>query len=296
MPQQGYDAPGVRFRVPPLACDCHMHVFGELALYPPARQRSYTPQAALLPAWRQVAQSLGIERVVVVQASAYGADNRCVVDALLELGPVARGVAQLDETTSSPQLEALHAAGVRGVRLNPKSAGVEDLEGLRVLVRNTAAKVAPYGWHVELHAKLAQICALADTIGQAPAPLVLDHMGGARADEGRAAIRPLLDLLARGRCWAKLSGAYRVSQRESGFEDATPIAKALIEANPDQVVWGTDWPHTRAHGGADGHEPPPIGFRALNQAALLDLLADASGDQATFSRILVANPARLYGF
>ena len=173
---------------------------------------------------------------------------------------------------------------------------MRDVEGLRALVRDTAARVAPYGWHVQLHAKLAMVCELADAIGQAPAPIVLDHMGGAHADEGAEAMRPMLALLAQGRCWAKLSGAYRVSRRESGFEDATPIARALIEANPDRVVWGTDWPHTGAHDGVAALNPPPIGFRAMDEAALLDLLADASGDQATFSRILVANPARLYGF
>jgi predicted TIM-barrel fold metal-dependent hydrolase len=121
-------------------------------------------------------------------------------------------------------------------------------------------------------------------------------MGGATAGDEHGALRPLLELLGSGRCWVKLSGAYRVSRMQSGFQDATPIAKALVRANPDQVVWGSDWPHTAHHAGAPQRDAPPIAFRAIDASELLARLSEAAGDDAIFARILSDNPARLYGF
>ena len=286
----------VRYAVPPLACDCHMHVFGSPDRYPGAADRSYTPTAAPLTAWQAVAGPLGLQRLVVVQPSAYGADNTCTLESMREAGQRARGVAAIDAATSDAILRELNASGVRGIRLNPKSAGERDAEGLRKLIAQTAVRIAPLGWHVQVYAALEQVAAVADAIRTAPVPVVLDHMGGARAGDDAGALRPLLDLLAEGRCWVKLSGAYRVSRQERGFGDSTPIARALVKANPDHLVWGTDWPHTASHAGRQSANPPPIAFRDLDQAALLDLLAEASGDETTFGRILATNPARLYGW
>jgi len=294
-PQESQTA-GVRFAIPRLACDSHMHVFGAPARYPGATVRSYTPQEASLASWRKVARAIGLERVVVVQPSAYGTDNRCLVDALREIGPLGRGIAQIDASTSDTALRSLHAAGVRGVRLNPKSAQVRDAEALRSLLKDTALRIGRFGWHIEIYAELAVVGELADTIRDAPVPVVLDHMGGARVGDTTATLRPLLDLLANGQCWLKLSGADRASRQEMGFEDAIPIAKALVKANPEQVVWGTDWPHTAAHGGTPRTDAPPIAFRSVDYGALLSCLAEAAADEQTFARILAVNPARLYGF
>lgn len=287
---------GPIFTMPPDACDCHMHVFGAPERYALPRLRSYTPQEASLASWRRAAGAVGLRRVVIVQPSVYGADNSCTLDALREIGPLGRGIAQIGPATLQAELAGLHSAGVRGIRLNPKSVGANDAQALRSQIMNVARQIAPLGWHIQIYASLPMLAELAGVIRQVPVPVVLDHMGGARAGDGGAALRPLIELLSVGRCWVKLSGAYRVSRQETGFQDATPIARSLVRANPEQVIWGTDWPHTAEHAGVPRTDAPPIGFRALDLTMLLDRLADAAGNQATFAQILQTNPARLYGF
>ena len=287
----------IRYPVPPAACDCHMHVFGPPDRYPGISGHSYAPREAPLSAWRSMAKCIGLQRVVVVQPSCYGTDNACLVAVLHELGGCARGVAVIAVATPPSALQALHDAGVRGVRLNAKSIGNRDAAGLRRLMLATAEQVAPLGWHVQVYADLAVLAQVTDSIRAAAAPIVLDHMGGASAADGAEALRPLLGLLSDGCCWVKLSGAYRVSQRASDFSDATPIARMLIQANPRRVVWGSDWPHTGLHAGRPQQGTVPmITFRDLDDSMLVDLLAEQAGDPATFRRILVDNPGRLYGF
>lgn len=167
---------------------------------------------------------------------------------------------------------------------------------MRDLLVETARRIAPLGWHVQLYAELAMVADLAETLRGLPVPTVLDHMGGARAGDPSPALHPVLDLLSDGTCWVKLSGADRVSRRDSGFGGAVAVAKRLIDANPERVVWGTDWPHTAGHAGRPRPDAPPIDFRSVDDAALLDGLAEACGDAPTFAEVLAANPARLYGF
>ena len=287
-----------RFAVPAGACDCHMHVFGAGELYPPAAQRVYTPTPAPVAAWRAMAERLGLARVVFVQPSAYGSDNRAMLDALAEVGALGRGIAVVADETDRAALEAMARAGVRGIRLNMKTHGESDTRALRQRFARASERIAPFGWHIQIFADLAMIAAIADAIRASPVPVVLDHMGGARGALGLAqdGFRTVLDLLDAGRCWVKLSGAYRVSDQEPSFADATPIARALVGANPEQLVWGTDWPHIGAHAEAPHGDAPPVIYRDLDAGALLNLLAEAAGDDATLKRILADNPARLYGF
>ena len=285
-----------RIAVPPLACDSHMHVFGPPVRFPGVPSRSYAPRAAPLAAWRLAAGAVGLQRLVIVQPSVYGTDNACTLEAVRDAGEAARGIAAIDDMTPEAVLHELDAAGFRGVRLNPKAVGARDTDALRSLIARTAARIAPLGWHIQLYAEPDQIAAIADTIRTAPAPIVLDHMGGARPGDEANTLRPVLDLLSAGRCWVKLSGAYRVSRQASRFDDSTPVARALVKANPEHLVWGSDWPHTASHGGRPRGDAPPIEFRDLDEAELLGLLAQAAGDRATFVRILVSNPARLYGW
>lgn len=287
-----------RLALPEGACDCHMHVFGAPERYQVAARRAYTPVPAPLSQWREVAARLGLARVVLVQPSAYGSDNSCMLDAMREMGAPARGVAVIDEAASPSDLAALHAAGVRGVRLNLKTLGDGDAGALRARMTRLAERIGPLGWHIQIYADLAVIAAVAGVIRAMPVAVVLDHMGGARAAPGvsKEGFRSLLDLLAEGRCWVKLSGAYRVSDAAPHFADSTPIARALIAANPDRLVWGTDWPHIGGHAEAAAANAPSVIYRDLDAGALLDLLAEVVGDDATFRRILVDNPARLYGY
>jgi predicted TIM-barrel fold metal-dependent hydrolase len=286
------------FSVPAGACDCHMHVFGPAALYPPAAQRVYTPAPAPIGQWRDVAARLGLSRVVLVQPSAYGTDNRALLDALGVMGADGRGIAVIEDAAPPAALEALAQAGVRGIRLNVKTHGEHDTRALRQRFTGAAERIGPLGWHIQVFADLAMIAGIADLIRASPVPVVLDHMGGARGagGVGQDGFATLLDLLGAGRCWVKLSGAYRVSDREPDFADATPIARALVQANPERLVWGTDWPHLGSHAPEPRPDAPPAIYRDLDTGALLNLLAAAAGDAATLRRILVDNPARLYGF
>ena len=287
-----------RFPVVAGACDCHMHVFGPAALYPPAAARVYTPLPAPLSAWRDVAGRLGLSRVVFVQPSAYGTDNRAMLDALRDMGADGRGVAVIADATDRAALEAMAQAGVRGIRLNMKTHGEDDTRALRQRFARAAERIGPLGWHIQIFADLPMIAAIADMIRTSPVPVVLDHMGGARGAHGlgQDGFGTLLELVGAGRCWVKLSGAYRVSDREPDFADATPIARALVQANPERMVWGTDWPHIGSHAATPHQDAPPVIYRDLDTGALLNLLAEAAGDEATLARILVGNPARLYGF
>lgn len=283
------------FAVPPLACDCHMHIFGDPARYPPAAWRAYDPVEMPLARYHEAAKRIGFGRVVFVQPSAYGTDNACLLDSLRARPRDSRGVAVIDGATGDAALAEMAALGVRGVRLNLVSNGEPDGPAAIALLRETAARVAPLGWHVQIFAAPALLALLAPAIADLPVVVVVDHMG---ACDGRLALdRPgfaaLLALLAAGKCWVKLSGADRVSVAGGDFRDALAVMRALIAANPDRLVWGTDWPHIGPH---EPGRPRPVVYLPLDDLALLRLLGEAAPDAGLRERILVTNPARLYGF
>jgi predicted TIM-barrel fold metal-dependent hydrolase len=282
--------------IPGGATDCHMHVFE--ARYPPSPSRTYTPGPAPLDQYRKVAAALRLERAVVVQPSAYGTDNSCTLDAVAALGASARAVVGIDPSISDDELDRLHGRGARGVRVNSASRGLRDVDAIAGLVTATAKCIERLGWHVQIFTDLAVIEQLAARLRTLPVPIVIDHMGLAQAAQGSSqrGLSALCDLLASGRGWVKLSGAYRISTQEPGFADAGAIIRALIAANPDRCVWGTDWPHTGGHGHAQSAEAPPIIYRRLDTAALLDQLVACADDDAIVRKILVDNPAELYGF
>lgn len=286
----------VRSAIPAGATDCHMHIFEPRYALSPTR--TYTPGPAPLDQYRKVAAALQLGRAVVVQPSAYGTDNSCTLDAVAALGASARAVVGIDPGISDDELDRLHGRGARGVRVNAASRGLRDLDEIAGLVAATARRIERLGWHVQLFTDLAVIGHLAERFRTLPVPIVIDHMGLARATQGlvQNGFASLCDLLASGRCWVKLSGAYRVSDQDSGFADAGAIIRALIDANPDRAVWGTDWPHTGSHGHAQSAAAPPITYRRLDTAALLEQLVACAGDAIVANKILVDNPARLYGF
>ena len=278
-----------------------MHVFGPRDRYPYSDRRAYTPRPASLDDYRNMAAAIGLQRVVFVQPSAYGADNRCMIDAMREVGENARGVIGMDLSVGAggaDKLREMSRLGVRGVRINAASRGLRDVGEISALLHAAASRIAPLHWHVQLFTDLSVIQAVADSLRRLPVPVVIDHFGLADATAGadQPGLATLCDLVAEGRCWVKVSAPYRISNDEPAFPDAAPIAKALIAANPDRVVWGTDWPHTGGHGHARVSEPPPIEYRQIDDGVVIDCLADWAGDDATLAKILVHNPARLYDF
>ena len=285
--------------MPALACDSHVHVFGPFDRFPLWADRAYTPGAASIEDLMALHQGLGIGRVVVVQASPQGSDNRCTVDALQRmnaLGHGARGVAVIDEHTSDSELRAMHAAGVRGVRVNLESAGLHDPQVARRLMQAAAERVAPLGWHVQTYTTLDVIAAMHDTLMALPSPVVIDHFGRATAAKGVAqeGFAALVSLVESGQAWVKLSAAHRISDLPD-CEDARAIAQALIATNPDRMLWGTDWPHPGAWPGVPRQCEAIEPFHPINDARALQRLSEWT-TPTQWTRILVDNPARLYDF
>ncbi len=275
-------APG--FTAPAGAVDCHAHVFGPASRYPYQAARTYTPPEASLDQYRHLHRTLGIERGVLVQPSVYGLDNSATRDAIRVLrdeGHDYRGIAVVDSEVSEAELDTLAADGFRGVRLNLLFKGGiawRDVESL-------AGRLADRHWHLQFLVDVSAFEDLEARVARLPVPVVVDHMGHMACDKGvdQPGFQALCRLMARGDAWVKLSGAYRITgQRQTPYEDVVPFARRLIEANPEQCVWGSDWPHP--------HIPVPM----PNDGPLLDALADWAPDPGLRKRILVDNPDRLY--
>ena len=278
------------FRAPPLSCDAHFHVFGPAERYPARDPKlRYKPPLAPLEDYLALARQLGFERFVFVQPSAYGRDNACMLDAMREVGGRCRGIVDVDENAPDAELDRLHAAGVRGVRINvsPIQSPQRGLgERLLPRVRRLEARCAERGWQLDFLFPGWLTMEYLPIFAGLKVDFTLAHMGMFLARDGvqQPGFRQLLELLRGGerRCWVKLTGTYRMSQAP-GFADAAPMARALIEAAPDRIIWGSDYPHLSF---AD----------RVGSVELFNLLAGWAPDEATRRRILVDNPARLFGF
>jgi len=284
------------FAVPAGACDCHVHIFGPPERYPLVPDRVYMPSQASVADLVGLQKALGLERVVIVQASPQGTDNRCLVDALHELaasGRAARGVAVVEP---GAPLRELHDAGVRALRVNLQSTGSNDTSAARASLRAAAALAEPLGWHIQTYTNLLMVASLRDTIRTLPVPLVVDHFGLASAAKGpgQEGFSDLLELAAEGKIYVKLSAPYRITSRPDG-SDGEVIARPLINANPERMLWGTDWPHTGAWPGVPRLRDRPEPFHPVDDGQQLNLLGKWA-TQAELRRILVDNPARLFGF
>jgi predicted TIM-barrel fold metal-dependent hydrolase len=296
-PALGAAAPTVRtavdFDVPRGACDCHVHVF-DPAHFPYARERVYTPPEASLEALRELQSALRLDRVVVVTPSVYGTDNSCTLDAIRRLGARARGVAVIGPDTTAAALDDMAAGGMRGVRLNFETAGESDPVAVRRKLGAVAEQLRGRDWHIQLNTSLPVIAALKDDLAALPYPVVIDHFGRAKAalGTGQPGFDALLGLVRSGRAFVKISAAYRMAERSPDFPDATPIARAIVAANPDRVVWGSNWPHPgRGRSAMDIAPPYPN-----DDGLVLNQLPKWVSDLAIRKKILVDNPARLYGF
>ena len=272
---------------PPLgACDAHCHIFGPATKFPYTPERRYTPPDSPKEKLRALHDHLGLSRAVLVQASCHGADNRAMLDAIawsrqFEPGGAWRGVAMMGENTTERELEELHAGAVRGVRFNfvRHLGGAPDPRAFE----RTLAMIAPLGWHVVLHFDAEDIESHAAVFRGLRVPFVIDHMGRVQAAQGldQKPFRMLLELMENELAWVKVSGPERVSASGRPFHDAMPFAAALIEAAPERVLWGTDFPH------------PNVKVMP-NDGELVDLFANLVRDDTRRKQILVENPGRLY--
>ncbi len=267
---------------PPGATDCHHHIYDDRFAVAPGI--SGKPAAATAADYLKLQQRLGTGRHVVVQPSAYGTDNSCILDAMTQFGASARGVAVVTEDVTDAELKRLDAAGIRGIRFNFGAPSAATPAMMLPLGR----RIAGMGWHIQLNADADQILGMADTLSALPCPLVFDHLAHPPQPQGTA--HPVFAfasrLLAGGKTWVKLSAPY--FDTKSGapdYADTSVVAKAYIHEAPERLVWGTDWPH-----------PSEPAGKKPDDAKLLDLLAAWAPDKALQHRILVENPTALYGF
>jgi len=270
-----------RFKLPPGACDAHCHVFGPGDRFPYAPGRRYTPADAPKEMLRALHDHLGVERAVIVQASCHGSDNAAMLDCIGCEPKRYRGVAIVDDTFSDADFDALAAGGVRGARFNfvKHLGGAPDMG----LFNRVIDRIKHRGWHVVLHLDAPDIAPLSPMIRKLPLPFVIDHMGRVPGKDGidHPPLKALLELAKLDNCWIKVCGAERISLPP--YAEAVPIAHAIVTAAPTRVLWGTDFPH-----------PNPT--HETDEADLVDLVPQYAQDAAAQQRLLVDNPARLYGF
>ena len=286
----------VNFDVPPGACDCHVHVFGDPKKYPFFEGRSYTPETASVDELRQLLSALRLQRVVIVQPSVYGTDNSCTIDGMRELGNRARGVAVIDDKTTDAQLDAMGKAGIRGIRLNLATAGISDPSVARQRLENAIARIRNRGWHIQINTQLPVIDALSQQLLASPVPIVIDHFGGAAAARGvdQPGFGALLILVRSGKAYVKISGSADSVSTQPDLADVAPLAQALVKANPQRILWGTNWPHPGS-AAVPGRKPTDLApHMRTDDGKVLNLLPVWVPDAATRRLILTENPARLY--
>ncbi len=278
---------------PPNSCDCHVHVIGPKGRFPLPATRRYTPSDATAAELAAMLKRLGMTRVVIIQPSFYGTDNACTLDGMHQVGN-ARGVAVLPAQVPKAELDALHKQGIRGIRINIATVGGAPLEEIKTKVAAAAKLAEAHGWHVQLFVAADVIEPITPVLRALPVDSVIDHFGLIAPGTAGGPLRALQGLLESGKTWVKISGAYRIDNNpQNPLID--PLARALCKANPERIVWGSDWPHTPPHTiqkPLDQESP----FQNVDTLGLRDLLPRWLEDDALISRVLVSNPAKLYGF
>jgi predicted TIM-barrel fold metal-dependent hydrolase len=271
-----------RLKAPANSCDCHMHIYD--ARFPVDPGATLRPADALVDDYRRLQKRIGTTRNVVVTPSTYGTDNRVTLDAMAKFGATARGVVVVNADVTDSELKRLADLGVRGIRFNLVQAGATTVE----MIEPLSTRVNAFGWHVQIHMLGDQIVKIEDLLSRLPSPIVFDHMGRIPQPAGTdhpafGVIRKLID---KGRAWIKLSGAYQDTKvGPPSYADTSKVAQAYVKAAPERLVWASDWPH-----------PTQKENEKANDAVLFDLLTEWAPNEATRQRILVENPAILYGF
>ncbi len=274
-------------QAPANACDCHIHIYNEG--FPISGPTKLLVRNAGVEEYRLLQKRLGTTRTVVVQPGPYSVDNRVTIDAIAQLGLAnARGVAVVHPSVTDAELENMAERGIRGIRftLGDPSTAVTDFE----MIEPLAKRVHDIGWHIQLHLRGDQIAKCEDLLKRIASPIVFDHMGRLRQPDGlnQPAFQVMCNLIDRGKAWVKLSAAYLDSKIGAPtYADTTKVAQAYVRMAPERVVWGSNWPHPTLH----STKKPPV-----DDALLFDLLWAWTPDEALRKRILVDNPAALYGF
>ncbi len=283
----------VNFDVPAGACDCHTHIHGDPAKFPYFSGRVYTPETALPDEMAALHKALRIQRVVIVTPSVYGTDNSATLYGMKARGADARGVAVIDDKTPESELDAMGRVGVRGIRLNLATGGTNDPAVGRQRLQTAVERMKSRNWHVQMFTNLAIISAIKDLVAASPVPVVFDHFGGARAELGvqQPGFAELVELVRSGKAYVKISVT---AGPRADYADFVPLAKALIAANPERIVWGTNWPHPNSASGRKATELTPL-FQ-VDDGHVLNQLPLWAPDPGMRKKILVDNPARLYGF
>jgi len=283
----------VNFDVPAGACDCHTHIHGDPEKFPFFTGRVYTPETAMPEEMAALHKALRVQRVVIVTPSVYGTDNSATLYGMKARGATARGVAVIDDQTPESELDAMGRAGVRGIRLNLATGGTNDPAVGRQRFQTAVERVKSRNWHVQMFTNLAMISALKDLVAASPVPVVFDHFGGARAELGaqQLGFADLVELVRSGKAYVKISVTAGPRPDYAGF---VPLAKALIAANPEHIVWGTNWPHPNSASGRKPTELTPL-FQ-VDDGLVLNQLPVWAPDPGIRKKILVDNPAKLYAF
>jgi len=275
-----------KFKAPPRTCDTHCHIFGPPQVFPYSERRRYTPPAAPLEHYLMMLDVIGVDRGIVVQPNVHDTDNRVSIDAIARSNGRLRGVGRIDDDTTEKELETMHQGGIRGIRF-------EFVEGRRgstnlPLFERMIERVRPLGWHIELHVDPKVLVEHADWFRGLDLISVVDHFARIQTADGinQPAFRLLLELMERPNYWVKISGADQRTTAPYPYADVVPFAHALIAMAPDRVLWGTNWPHSNLF--RYGRTP--------NDGLLLNLMLDFAPDESIRNKILVDNPARLFGF
>jgi predicted TIM-barrel fold metal-dependent hydrolase len=288
----------VNFDVPAGACDCHTHIHGDPEKFPFFAGRVYTPEPASPEEMAALHKALHIERVVIVTPSVYGTDNSATLFGVKFRGNTARGIAVIGDKTPESDLDAMGQAGIRGIRINLATSGVNDPSVGRARLQAAIERVKARGWHIQIYTNLPLVPAIKDLVATSPVPVVFDHFGGAESSLGleQPGWSDLVTLVQTGKAYVKISGAYRLSKLAPDYPDAVPFARALIAANADRIVWGTDWPHPNSVTSPDRKPTDLTPLFQIDDGRLFNQFPVWAPDAATRKKILVDNPARLYGF
>lgn len=272
-----------RFALPKGATDTHFHILGPAAVYPYITDREYTPPDAIPGAYTHLRKTLGLERAVLVQPSVYGDDNNCMVQSSKQLGIPTRLVVVVPSNISDVELQRLHDAGARAVRFILAHKGGLPIETMSLF----SARLKHMGWHLQFLLRASDLIALEASLSRLSTDFVIDHVGLIRPSDGgtqQRAFQTLLRLYQGGRCWVKLSGAYRISVQQPPYSEVVPFVKALLKHRTDRILWGSDWPHVM------------MKDNMPNTTDLLDAFAEWVSDEKIRAQILSLNPKELFGF